>query len=300
MFCTNKKNKYLGRVCIFIVIVALWCAGGNAECENKPDISAKCAVVVDAVTGRTLFEKNPKACFPPASTAKVMTAIIAVETLPMDTEITASSSAVQVEPVVVGLHPGVKYTLKDLLAGILIRSGNDAARVIAEGVSVTEEKFSVLMNKKAKEIGMEDTYFANASGLPTGPKDAQYTTAEDLSRMMDYALKKDVILDMMSKEQMVIYGSDSQAIVLKTHNRTLSSIEENVFGKTGYTKEAKRTFVGVDSKNRPRIIIAMLQCTSLWKDVLTLRKSGLEIFVQKHLSWYERLKKLFSKRTQNE
>ncbi|MFH1394626.1 MAG: serine hydrolase [Candidatus Omnitrophota bacterium] len=279
------------RVYVFIVIFTLWYVVENAECLNKTDISAECAVIMDAGSGMALFEKNPKACFPPASTAKVMTAIVAVEKLPLDTEITVSPEAAQVEPVLAGLHSGVKYTLKDLLAGILIRSGNDAAQVIAEGVAGTEEKFSLLMNEKAKKIGMKNTYFANASGLPTGPKDTQYTTAEDLSCMMDYALKNKIILDMMSTEEKGIRGSDGQVIILKTHNRTLFSDDEKVIGKTGYTKEAKRTFVGVDSKSRPRIIIAVLQCTSLWKDVLTLRKSGLEIYEQKHQSWYDGLKK---------
>ena len=119
--------------------------------EPKINLNAKAAIILDAKRGTVLYEKNADKKFPPASTAKVMTAVVAIESLPLSKEIIPTKKAVYVEPTVAGLKPGVKYTLDDLLSAILIKSANDAAAVIAEAVAGSEKKFAELMNEKGKK-----------------------------------------------------------------------------------------------------------------------------------------------------
>jgi len=165
-------RKNIAGVCLIGVLFCIFLSGCIQE-EKKQiviQLSARSAVIAEAKNGRILYSKNPKSKYPPASTAKIMTAIVAVENMKLDTEIIASSSISRVEPTVVPLSPGVGYKLKDLLAAILIKSANDAAVAIAEGISGSEQNFAILMNEKARQIGMENTYFVTASGLPTGKK----------------------------------------------------------------------------------------------------------------------------------
>lgn len=241
-------------------------------------MNGRAALIADAGSGRVLFAKNPEVRFPPASTTKVMTAIVALDNLSPEAEIVPRPSVVQVEPTIAGLKAGVSYELKDLLSAILIKSANDAAVVIAEAVAGSEEDFAAMMNEKAESIGMENTNFATASGLPTGRKDSQYTTVTDLARMMRYALRYDIILTEMSKKSETIYGSDERRIYLKTHNKTLIwDGKDAPWGKTGYTREARRTFVGVDPSEDPRIVFSLLRSNDLWDDIRTLKDRGLEL-----------------------
>ncbi|MGB2601403.1 MAG: serine hydrolase [Candidatus Omnitrophota bacterium] len=252
------------------------------EADINISVSARSAVIMEIRDSDILYQKNPEEKFPPASTAKVMTAIVAIENLPLSDEIVPNEKTVHVEPTVAGLKPGVKYRLADLIKAILVKSANDAALVIAEAVAGSEKEFAVLMNAKAKEIGMENTYFATASGLPMGKKDAQYTTSMDLAKMMRYALQYPIIPEYMAQKDTTIYGSDNKKIYLKTHNKSLFSKKGASWGKTGYTREARRTFVGIDPSRKPRIIIALLKSNALWSDISTLKSSGLEIYELRH------------------
>jgi D-alanyl-D-alanine carboxypeptidase len=240
---------------------------------------------MDAETGRILYEKNPDVKLPPASTTKVMTAIIALERLPFGADVIPSKKAVYVEPTVAGLKEGVTYKLEDLLKAILIKSANDAAVVIAERVAGSEKEFAVMMNDKAAQIGMENTYFASASGLPSGKKDTQYTTARDLAKMMRYAMRHKEILEYMSQKEASFSGSDGANIYLKSHNKALSLFEDAPWGKTGYTKQASRTFVGVDPSSKPTIVFSLLKSEDLWGDVMKLKREGLLAWEKSHRSW---------------
>ena len=269
------------RICIMLcVLVFSGCA--RQEPLLEINVNAKAAMIVEAENGNILFEKNPDRRFPPASTAKVMTAIVAIEHVPVMREITSSKKAVRVQPTVAGLRPGARYRLKDLITAILIKSANDAAIVIAEEVAGSEKEFARLMNATAKELGMEDTYFATATGLPTGKKDSQYTTVRDLAMMMRYALRYEIILGAMRQKEAEIRGLDGRKIYLKTHNKALLWDPGAPWGKTGYTAEARRTFVGVNPSPEPRIVFAVLQSNDLWDDIITLNDQGLEIYRRDH------------------
>lgn len=255
-------------------------------------VSARSAMIVEAKSEKVLFEKNADERLQPASTVKIMTAVIAMEMLPLESRIIPTGSITRVEPVNAGLEPGVQYSLKDLISAMLIKSANDAAVAVAEGVSGSEEAFVRLMNRKAKDIGMEDTNFTNASGLPAGNRSDQYTTAGDLVKMMRHALKYRFLLEIMSKKEADIYGSDNKRIHFRTHNRSLFFEEHASWGKTGYTVKAGRTFVGVDPSYRPRIIFAFLRSSSLWNDIAVLKNQGLKIYKKRHgniFKWGQRL-----------
>lgn len=275
---------------ILIFMTTIMLAGcGRKDIPVDISVNARSAVIMDAKTGKILFEKNADARFPPASTAKIMTAIVALDRLSLKHKIIPSKKAVYVEPTIAGLKAGVKYSLEDLLSAILIKSANDAAVVIAEESSGSEKNFAILMNQKAKEIGMENTYFATASGLPTGEKDSQYTTARDLSKMMRYAARHKLILEKISLKETNIYGSDGKRIYLKTHNKSLFKSDNAPWGKTGYTREARRTFTGVDPSMTPRIVFSLLKSTDLWNDIATLNDKGLEIYEEKSRTFFSDL-----------
>jgi D-alanyl-D-alanine carboxypeptidase len=281
--------KYTLRNIIYVVLVAFLLTGCARKVPVDISVSAGSAIIVNARNGKVFFEKNPDKKSPPASTAKVMTAIVAIENAPLNKKIVPSRRAVGVEPTVAGLKPGVEYRLKDLLAAILIKSGNDAAITIAEGISGSEEEFAGLMNQKAREIGMENTYFANASGLPTGKKDKQYTTARDLVKMMRYALKYRIIPELLSKKEYVIYGSDKGKISLKSHNKLLFASPDVAWGKTGYTNEARRTFVGTDPSRKPHVAFALLRSKNLWTDIKALKTGGMDIYRRKRWGPFYRM-----------
>jgi len=273
---------------LYVLILACALTGcARQEAPAGIDVNGRGAVIAETSSGRVLFEKNADERFPPASTTKVMTAIVAIESMPLDADIVPGPGVSHIEPTIAGLKPGVAYKLKDLLSAILIKSANDAAFVIAEAVAGSEEKFAERMNAKAKKIGMKDTYFATASGLPTGKKDSQYTTARDLARMMRYAARRHrVILEEMSKKTENISGSDGKRIFLKSHNKSLFRSPDAPWGKTGYTREARRTFVGADPSVRPRIVFSLLKSNSLWTDITRLKDRGLELYEEARRNFF--------------
>lgn len=293
-----KHLRRISYLLIFlIVLVGLsiiflpYCLSGFVH-EYKPPhikVDAWSAIIIDSETGRVLYDKNPDIKLPPASTTKIMTAIVALDRMSPGAVITPSKKAIYVEPTVAGLKDGVRYKLDDLLAAILIKSANDAAVAIAESVAGSEKAFAKMMNDKAAQLGMTNTRFETASGLPTGKKDLQYTTARDLAKMMRYAARNKTILAHMSKREATISGSDDIKIYLKTHNKTLTMRDSAPWGKTGYTRQASRTFTGVDPSMTPKIVFALLKSEDLWTDILTLNDKGLIAFVESRKTWRDDL-----------
>jgi len=272
-----------GAAIVFVVFIS------NPPVEPvEISVNADSAIIVDIGNGDVLFEKNADKRLQPASTVKVMTAVLALENKPGNAVIIPTDSVKKVEPTNIGLKPGIRYMLKDLISSILIKSANDSAVAIAEGVSGTEAGFVKLMNDKAQKIGMANTHFTSASGLPSNPRSEQYTTSRDLSRMMIYALRHGFILEEMSKKKSRITGGDNRDIVLKTHNKSLYSAGGAAWGKTGYTKVARRTFVGIDPSKRPKIAFALLRSNDLWDDISVLKNKGLELYENKHNSLFDR------------
>lgn len=231
---------------------------------NSPSLTASSAVIVRSGDGTILYGKSPLLKLSPASTAKVMTVLIALEDLNLNKQILISSNAAGVEPTKVWLREGATYTMRDLIKAALINSANDASIAIAEAISGSEEKFVSIMNQKARELGMKDTLFVNASGLPDKKK--SYTTTYDLTILMREAVRDSLFVKIANLKEVAIKGSNGKKIYLRNHNKMLWR-KPGVIGKTGYTLKAKHCFVGLDTSPNNPVAFAILASKSPWKDV---------------------------------
>lgn len=234
-------------------------------------LTARSAAILDANTGDLLFEKNAHLRLPPASTTKVMTAMVVLEHLPLDARVRIGRNAVNAEASRAGLTAGAGYSVSELLTAILVASSNDAAVALAEAVAGDEKTFAGLMNDKARRLGMKNTRFINSTGLPSRRKgEKQYTTAYDLSRLMWYAARDRRIDERMALVNVSIRGTDGRRIDLRTHNKMLWKTPGLVKGKTGWTFASRHTFMGTNFTNPKKYTFAMLSSTKPWLDIKLL------------------------------
>jgi len=240
----------------------------------KPALTAQSYVIVDIASGAILHSKRPYKRLPPASTAKVMTVLVAMKFLPSGFPVVVGRNAVNVQPSKAGLTLGATYKAADLIKACLVASSNDAAVALAEAVAGNERDFAKLMDQRAKEIGMKDTHFVNATGL-TDKRQAQYTTAFDLTTLMRQAVKDRRIDEMMGLIDTTIRGSDGKVIALRAHNKMLWKMPKFVKGKTGWTFASRHTFVGTDYAKRKSIAFAMLSSKKPWTDIERLAAFGI-------------------------
>lgn len=199
--------------------------------------SAQAALLLDATEGRILFSQNASARLPMASTTKIMTAIVTIENMPTDYVVTVAKEAVGVEGSSIYLYAGERITCLDLLYGLMLESGNDAAAALAIAVGGTEERFVMLMNEKAKELGLKDTHFSNPHGLSA---ENHYTSAADLARLTDYALQNELFAEIVSTKKTTACDGTRYYV---NHNRLLFSYEGMIGVKTGYTQASGRCLV---------------------------------------------------------
>jgi D-alanyl-D-alanine carboxypeptidase (penicillin-binding protein 5/6) len=204
---------------------------------------------------------------PPASTTKVMTALLVLENLALDQYVTVSHKATLPQPTKLYLKPGDKYRVRDLLYAILLKSANDAAVVLAEAVAGSEEEFVKMMNRRARALGAKHTQFANPHGLPS--KATQFTTPYDMYLIFRHTLlnhsffKKAVTLS-----NKTIYSKSGRQHSLRSHNKILfKSWKQKLFGKTGYTHAAGACFVGFTLKQGNILIIAIFGAPRRWEDI---------------------------------
>lgn len=262
------KNKKL--VSSILVILLLFFKDRNIYAENELQITAKSAIAIDFNSGRVLYEYNPKIKMPMASTTKIMTAILAIENSNLEDYIAVGVNPMFVGGSSIGLKPGEKIRMEDLLYGLMLESGNDAAIVIAEHIAGSVGNFVKLMNEKAFEIGAYDTHFVNPHGLDIGI-DNHYTTAYDLSLIAQYALKNQKFKNIVStKYKTIPSGNNSFGRQLKNHNKLLW-LYNGVYGvKTGYTKKAGRCLVTASERNGFSVIVVTLNCPDDWNDTINL------------------------------
>lgn len=241
------------------------------------EINSKAAVVMEASTGRILYGKNPNLKLPPASTTKLVTAMVVLDRLEPNDTVAISERAAHVSPIKANFRAGERVTVETLLNAALIKSANDAAYALAEAVSGSEERFVELMNQKVIALGMSDTRFVNATGLPGH---GQHTTAYDLARMLRYALRYPLIKEIVNTKASRISTEDGRTIFIKNSNRLLWADESILGGKTGYTREAKHCFVCASEQENETVIAALLGAPSretLWKETEELMEKGLAI-----------------------
>ena len=238
-----------------------------------PAISARSSVVINAETKEILYEKNSREKLSMASTTKIMTSILALESGRLNDVVTAEN--IQAEGTSIGLENGYKLTLEALVWGMMLESGNDAAKLTANFLAGSEENFSLLMNSKAEEIDMVDTNFVTASGLDS---DEHYSTAYDMALLGAYAVNNPQFREICSsKTKRVEFIEPACFRVFSNHNR-LMSMCDGVFGiKTGFTKKSGRCLVSACERNGIVLVAVTLNAGDDWNDHIKLYDYAYEI-----------------------
>lgn len=253
---------------VFLVILFALNLGIKADA-----LSAKAAVVINGDTGEILFSKNADSRLPMASTTKIMTALLLCENADLNETIVTTREMVTVEGSSMGLTVGDTVSYHDLLYGMMLASGNDAANTTAIAISGSTQKFVELMNKKAFELGLKDTHFETPSGLD-GKE--HYTTAYELALIAKYALEnEDFSKAASSKSATLCYGNPPYKRTLTNHNRLLKSYDDVIGVKTGFTKKSGRCLVTASKKDGKFVIAVTLNDPNDWADHRALLDLGL-------------------------
>lgn len=235
------------------------------------DTSARSAILMDIDSNRILYEENINEIRSVASISKIMTALLAIESGKLDEVVVVGNEIEKSYGSGIYIKVGEKLTLRDLVYGLMLRSGNDAALAISKYVGGTVEDFVKMMNEKANEIGMNNTTFNNPSGLDQDK--GNYSTAYDMAILTSYAMK--------NEEYKKITGT--KKYTLKTNMNTYSWINKNKLlsiykyttgGKTGFTEIAKRTLVSTASKDNTNLVVVTLNDGNDWQDHQNLFEYG--------------------------
>lgn len=266
----------------------------KAEQEVLAGLHAGYAVLMDGDSGRVLAEKDGDVKRPMASTTKIMTCILALEHMKSEQEIvTASAEAASQPKVRLGIREGQQFYLKDLLYSLMLESHNDSAVMIAEHIGGSVRGFASLMNKKAEEIGCEDTYYITPNGLDESDEQGMHsTTAEELALVMRYCLMESP----KNQEFLEITGAAAhqfqdvegkQSFSCTNHNAFLTMMDGALSGKTGFTADAGYCYVGALRRDDRTFIVALLACgwpnhkTYKWQDTRALMEYGLQYYAKR-------------------
>ncbi|MCL1981169.1 MAG: serine hydrolase [Proteobacteria bacterium] len=233
----------------------------------EKQISARSAIIMDANTGGELFAKYPDNPRQPASTIKIVTAMIALKSLKDNDVVEVSSHAASMPSSKVFLETSKQYQVNDLINAVLLASANDASVALAEKVSGSEENFANLMTLSARLWGARNTVCRTASGLTAL---GQQSTSRDLATLFRYAMQHDEFARRMREKTITTsYGK-----VLRNHNKALWRVDGALGGKTGYTVAARQTYVGQFSRDNQTIVVALMGSETIWADVGKLVEYG--------------------------
>lgn len=242
-----------------------------ARAVNFPgSVSAKCAILVDAQTGRVLYEKNADERSLIASTTKIMTGLLVCEAGELDREISVPPEAAGVEGSSLYLKAGERITVRELLYGMMLRSGNDAAVALAIATAGSVEAFACRMNEKAQALGLSGTHFENPNGLDG---EAHYSTARDLARLSVCAMQNETFRAVVSSKSFTEHGRS-----FTNHNKLLWRVEGADGVKTGYTKQAGRILVGSAVRDGRRLVCVTICDPDDWRDQQALFDYGFSAF----------------------
>jgi D-alanyl-D-alanine carboxypeptidase len=247
-----KKHIIWVAAWVFVAILVYTIPG------HALDVSARSAVVLDGDSGEILWAKNAQEQSLIASTTKIMTALVVLENAELTEAVTVPAEAVGVEGSSMYLREGEILTVQDLLYGMMLSSGNDAAVALALHVGGTVEDFVAMMNQKAEELELKDTHFANPNGLD---QEGNYATAESLGKLSAAAMQNTDFLQIVSSKSYCCDGHD-----LTNHNKLLWQYPGAVGVKTGFTKRAGRILVGSAQKDGRRLISVTIYAPDDWED----------------------------------
>lgn len=242
-----------------------------AECAGAaPQLSARSAILVDAASGRVLYEKNADERSRIASTTKILTGLIVCESLPLNREVTVPPEAVGIEGSSMYLQAGERISIRALLYGMLLRSGNDAATALAILCSGSVAQFAQRMNQRAAALGMENSHFCNPSGLD---EDGHFSTARDLALLSRAAMKNLAFREAVGTKN-AVFGTRA----LSNHNKLLWSYPGANGIKTGYTRAAGRILVSSAERAGHTLIAVTICDANDWADHTALLDYGFSAF----------------------
>ncbi len=241
-----------------------------------PKVEAEAAVLMDAATGRLLYAVNPDAIMYPASTTKIMTALIALEKGKPDAVVTVSRRAASCEESSLGLKAGDRLTLRDLLYGMMIVSGNDAAEAVAEHIAGSVPAFADLMNARADKLGLINTHFANPHGLPD--PNNHYSSARDLAVITATALQNPEFAKIVATPEYSVPLLNRPPIRVTTTNRFLKTYPGATGVKTGSTQAAGDCLVAAAKRGGVQLIVVLLNDDNgRWEDAPKLMNYGFAV-----------------------
>lgn len=295
----HSLTFFLSLILLFVSILVEPVCGGQESTEVKePDnLYALSACLMDADSGRVLFEKNGEEKRANASTTKTMTLIVTLENADLDDIVTVSEYAARQPDVQLNINTGEQYLLRDLCYSLMLESHNDSAVAIAEHVGGSVEDFAKLMNQKAQEIGCTNTHFVTPNGLDASDEGGDHgTTAEDLAKILSYCVKKSPksaeFLE-ITRTPSYSFGNKNVAedgtisngnrsFSCNNHNAFLNMMEGALSGKTGFTGNAGYCYVGALESDGRTFVVALLGCgwpnnkTYKWSDTKKLMQYGIE------------------------
>ncbi len=298
MFFLYKK-KIMNRILAIVLAGAgLFLFGRPVYAAQVLSLYATGAVLMDADTGRVLYEKNSSTFLANASTTKILTCILALENASLDESVETSAYAAGMPKVKLYMKQGEHFKLGDLLYSLMLESHNDTAVAIAEHVGGSLEEFAAMMNTKAREIGCDNSWFITPNGLDATQNYTDNsgnivqlshgTTAEDLARIMAYCCfesnQSKKFLEITQTPSYAFQSMEGRSFSCVNHNAFLQMMEGVISGKTGFTSKAGYCYVGCLERDGKRFTIALLGCgwpnnkTYKWKDSKTLFTYGLENF----------------------
>ncbi len=253
--------------------IMLCCFGFSVEGESA-STSAKAAILIDADSGRVLYEHHANTKLPMASTTKIMTTLLAIENGNLNEKFKVDDNAIKVEGSSMGLKSGDLVTMKALCYGMMLPSGNDAANATAVRVAGSIEKFVARMNKRAGELGLGSTHFVTPSGLDDYTDD-HYSTASDMAKLTAYALKNSVFAEICSTRSAKLkYGNPPYERWLANTNKLMASCDGVIGVKTGFTDKARRCLVSACRRNGTTLICVTLNDANDWADHSNLYDFG--------------------------
>lgn len=267
-----KKNL----VCLVLAVVTAFnVLLLNVNATPYAGVSAKSAIVIDAQTGKIICEKNANKVVPMASTTKIMTTLLMLESGNLDEEFVVDSDAIKIEGSSMGLVEGDIVTKRALCYGMMLPSGNDAANATAVKLAGGYEAFAEMMNARAKKIGMLNTNFVTPSGLHD---DKHYSTAYDMALLTREAMKNETFCKICSTTSIKLqYGNPPYDRWLSNSNRLLNMYPYCIGVKTGFTDEAGRCLISSAEKDGIRLICVTLNAPNDWNDHMAMLDYGFSV-----------------------
>lgn len=281
----NRKIFVIGLIILAVIMISSFLCSSFLTSKNKvlaEDCPAKSMVVIEADSRRVLNDKNKDERLAMASTTKIMTALVTCKNVKDFDEVVAiNENAVGIEGTSMYLKKGEKLTVKELLYGLMLPSGNDAAMALAYYVGGSEERFVEMMNEQAKELNLQNTHFANPHGLDA---DGHYTSAYDLAIITAEALKNDTFKEIVSTKNIRVTGSkENEPRFLSNKNKLLKTLEGCTGVKTGFTDNAGRCFVCSCTRDGMTLISVVLNCGPMFEESTKLLNTCFEKYKMREI-----------------